>query len=141
MSEFKQITGGGEYLAEYWEGAQNKFVRYWLYLRKGMGLFNEWKNYIMFVFASYWTVKTSNLWLGYGLTESWLLIGFTVGVPVGLLILLFLGRWDLYRVSKPQEYINAQHGSVTGYNGYNMQIRMIEQQDEIIKLLTDLLKK
>src|SRR3990167_6984675 len=136
-SEFKPITSGEEYLQKYWEGAQNKFVRYWVYLRKGMGLFNESKNYIMFAFAGYWTVKTSNLWLGYGLSDTWLILGFIIGIPIGLLALLFLGHWDLYRASKPQEYMNAQHGSITGYQGFNIQIEVLNNLREINKKLSN----
>ena len=131
--DFKEITDNPEYLTAYWEGSSNRFVRYWTYLRGGIGLLNESKNYILLVFGSYWTVKTSDIWLNYKFPDSWLLIAFLIGMPVGLLVLLLLGHWQLYRASKPQEYINAQHGSITGFRPYNIQVRQLKLLEEILK--------
>lgn len=124
----------------YWEGPQNRFIRYWTYLRTGMGFFNEWKNYILLAFGSYWTVKTSEYWLGWGLSESWLIVGFIIGMPLGLGVLLLLGHWHIYRANKPQEYFTTMTSNITKYDGFNMAVRNIEQNDEIIRLLNEITK-
>ena len=140
MSEFKQITNGEEFLNAYWEGPSNRFVRYWTYLRRGMGLFNEWKNYILVVFGTFLTyffsgrlIEVFNL----RLSPFWILGAAVVGIGA----LLWLGHWDLYRASKPIEYINAQNGTITGYNQYNMTIQQLEILEEVRELLKEIVAR
>ena len=141
MSEdYKPITFTDEFIKEYWDGNQNRIVRYQNYLRRGLSLFNETKNYILLLFGSYWTIKTSDYWLAFTIADSWLVVGLGIVAGTGLIALLFLGRWDLFRAQKATEFINNRHGTITGYNSYNMTIRRVEQGDEIIDLLKKLNK-
>lgn len=130
----KQLDNLGQ---KYWEGKENFIIRYITYLRRGNGLFNEFKNYLMFIFASYWTVKTSDYWLGWALAESWLVIGFIILIPIGLLIFLLVGRYDLHKVSKTTEYIQQISGSLFQFKPLELGI---EQTNEIKELRKDINK-
>ena len=138
MSDFKPIIFSGETLRKYWEGPENKFSRYYTYLQKGFGIVNEAKNYILIVFGTYWTVKTMDWWIKLGISDGLLAVGLGIIATIGIGFLILIGRWDLFKLSKAREFAMVQHGSVTQYNPYNMQVRTVEQNDEIISLLKKL---
>ena len=135
MSDFKPITFSGETLRKFWDGPSNRFSRYYTYLQKGFGLFNETKNYILLLFGTYWTVKTSDHWISFGIHDGWLAISLGIASIIGLGILLMAGRWDLFKLSKSREFAMVQHGSVTQYNQYNMQVFNIALMEAIAKKL------
>ena len=130
----KQITELGEL---YWEGKENSFIRHVTYLRRGNALFNEFKNYIMFAFASYWTVKTSDIWLAWALSDSWLITGFLILIPIGLVGFLLVGRYDLHKVAKTTDYVQTMSGSIFKYKPMELNI---EQVNEIKGLRADINK-
>lgn len=136
MLEFKPITFTEEYTQKYWEGPTNRFARYYIYLQRGFGLVNEAKNYAFIIFGSVLTVEFVDFF-GYKISSWWIIVAGIIGIP----ILLLAGRWDLFKLSKAREFATVQHGSVTRYDSYNMTVRMIEQQDEIIKLLETIKSK
>ena len=131
MSQFKPITFDDEFVTKYWDGPTNKIVRWWIYLRGGLSLFNEWKNYLLLAFGSYWTIKTADFWISIGISDTWLAVGVLIAMPLGIVTLLFLGRWQLFKTTKPAEFITARHASITGYQGFNMTVRMVELLEEI----------
>ena len=112
-----------EQMPEFWEGNQNMLVRYWTYLHRGLDLINQAKYWIAGVIAMYVMFKLSN--------PLWMAVMFILSTPV----LIIVGRWHLYKASKPQEFIIAQKGTVLGYKPYNMQIRQLELLEEILKEL------
>lgn len=122
MSEFKPILFDEENLRKFWEGPSNRFARYYTYLQRGFGLFNETKNYILLLFGFYWTVKTADYWLNFEISDFWLIIGLIVAAIIGLGILLLAGRWDMFKLSKAKEFATTQHGTVTQYQGFNMTV-------------------
>lgn len=133
MSEFQPITFSEEYHQKYWAGFSNIIVRYHSYLQRGLGLFNEAKYYILAFFGSIFAAEVVEVY-GYTIDSQWIVLMAILGLPA----LILIGRWDLFKASKAREFINAQHASITGYNAYNMTIRNIEQNDEIIDLLKKL---
>lgn len=98
-------------------------------------MFNETKTYLYILFGGYWTIKTADYWLALGIGEIWLVLGIGALSLVGLVILLFFGRWDLFKAQKATEFIGQRHGSITGYAGFNMQVRMVELQELILEEL------
>ena len=133
MSDFKPITFTEEYTQKYWEGSGNRFARFYTYLQKGFGLVNEAKNYILIVFGTYWTIKTMDWWIETNLSDTTLAVGLGITAIVGIGFLVLIGRWDLFKLSKAREFAMVQHGSVTQYGNYNMQVKTIELQEEILK--------
>src|SRR3990167_11012826 len=129
MSEFKPITFTEEYANQYWEGPSNRFSRYATYWQRGLGWANEAKYVLAF--------------LGLGIFKSdlvfpvWVLV---VGGFFGMIVLILVGRWDLHKFSKAREFINGMNGSITGFKGYNMQVKMVEQNEEIIKQNEEIIK-
>ena len=84
MSDFKPIIFNDEFIAKFWDGTQNRIVRYQSYLRRGFSLFNETKNYILLIFGSYWTIRTADYWLAQGMSDIWLMAGLGGCAFVGL---------------------------------------------------------
>ena len=115
----------------YWEGSENSFIRYITYLRRGNSLFNEFKNYIIFAFASYWTVKTSGIWLSWAVSDSWLLTGFSILIPIGLAIFLLVGRYDLHKMQKTTDYVQTISGSIFKYKPMELSIEQVNLLKEI----------
>jgi hypothetical protein len=113
----------GDDIPEYWSGRSNLFVRYWIYLSRGLDFVNQGKYLIIGVLALYAILKLTNPILMAGM--------FLISIP----ILTVLGRWHLKKVSKTQEFINTTRGSVLGFSGYNMQIEILETLNKILKQL------
>lgn len=133
IKEFKPITFSDEFILKYWDGTQNRIIRYQAYLRRGLALFNEHKNYILMLFGSYWTIKTADYWLALEISDGWLVLGLGVTALIGLFGLVLLGRWHLFKAQKSEEFISTQRGSVTGYGGYNMSVRSLELLNDILE--------
>lgn len=134
--DFKPIEFTGEMRVKYWDGRTNLLVRYWTYLREGLNLINESKNYLLLVFGSFWTAKVITI-AGYTINPNWTILAGVLGIPT----LTLLGRWNLYKANKPREYLVTNETTVTGYGAYNMSVRQVEQNDEIITLLKNINSK
>src|SRR3990167_2978013 len=119
----KQIDSLGQ---QYWEGRENYLLRYWTYLDRGLEVFNKFKYYIGFpiaVGAFFPFMKGHLIWLG--------------GVMViGLPILILIGRYQLHKVAKTTEYVNAISGTLFQFKGMELGIEQIN----ILKEIKDLLK-
>ena len=133
MKEFKTIDFSAENLRSYWEGPSNRFARYTTYLSRGFGRFNEISKYLQIVLASWWTTKYVVIW-GYSISPNWILVASIIGFPV----LMAIGRWDLFKLQKAIEFITMQKSTITGYGGYNMTVKSLQVQQEILKELKKL---
>ncbi len=122
INEFKKIDDSTTYLSQFWDGVQNKFIRRFTYLREGFGLVNEAKNYFLILFGTYWTIKTMDYWVSLNFSDLILAIGLIVMAIVGMGVLIYIGRWDLFKGGKAQQFIRTQHGSVTKWQGHNMSV-------------------
>lgn len=120
MDEFEPITYSQEYLTQYWQGPTNMFARYFTYLQRCIGLFNEAKYFIAL--------------FGLGVFKSDIVIPWWILILGGLgalPLMIVVGRWHLFKVQKATEFINTQHGSVTGFGMYNMNIQILKTLKEI----------
>ena len=117
----------GELGLNYWEGKENLLIRYWTYIKRGLGVFNEFKYYIALPYATYYTIPfmKGDLW--------WIPLMIVTGLPV----LLIIGRYDLYKIAKTTEYVNAINGSIFQFKPMEMNIEQIN----LLKEIRDLLKK
>lgn len=104
---------------EFWEGPSNIFVRYWVYLSRGLDFINQAKYLIVGILALYAILKLTD--------PIWMAAMFIVSIP----ILTILGRWQLYKVSKTQEFITTTKGAVLGYNSYNINVEILKTLQEI----------
>lgn len=120
---------------KYWIGRENFFIRQVTFLRSGLDLLNEAKNYILMLFGAYWTVRSMDWWLKTGLSELWLLMFIGIGCVIGLVVLLLVGRWNMFRADKARSYISQQHASPTQYQGHNMQVVSVQLLEEILNQL------
>lgn len=136
MSDFKPIEFDGEFKKQFWEGSSNTFVRYWVYLQKGFEVVNNAKNYFLIIFGSFWTAKVIEIF-GYRFNPIWTLFAGLIGFP-GLIL---IGRWLLHRAAKPQEFMTTHKATITGYQGFNMQVRQIKLLEEINRNLKKLNNK
>lgn len=125
--EYEKIDSSTEILRRYWDGPTNMFSRYYTYFQRCLTLFNEGKYLLGLIGLGIWKSTI--------VIPGWALI---LGTIVGFPLMIAIGRWHLFRVQKATEFINAQHGSITGYNSYNMQIDNLNQNEEIIRLLKKL---
>ena len=130
MDEIKPITFDGAFIDKYWDGPSNFLARQYAYLQRGFGIVNEAKNYFLIIFGSFWTAKAITI-MGYSIDPRWTLVAGAIGLPT----LIFVGRWQLFKAQKAIEVVSARHGSVTGYNGYNMQIEQTQLLRDIKQLL------
>ena len=111
---------------EYWEGRQNKFARYWVYLDNGFNQVNKARYFGLGIVALAGFIAS-------GAYFGWLWTSIVTGGTAVILIPLIalLGRWHLYNVAKAQEYINRSKGTVLGYSEFNLQLEILERLKEI----------
>ena len=122
MSDFTLMNRDKE-RKTYWEGHQNKIIRLWVYALRGLQMINEFKYLIAGVISLYLILKiTSPLWIG-------------IGVIGAIPFLIILGRWQLKKAAKVDQWISTEYGSVLKYNSYNLQIRTLEVLEDILKKL------
>ena len=109
----KQIDSLGQ---KYWEGRENYFIRYWTYLDRGLEVFNKFKYYIGFpiaVAAIFPFMKDHMIWV----------IGLTI---IGLPVLIIVGRYQLHKVAKTTEYVNAISGTIFQFKGFELGIEQVK---------------
>lgn len=94
-------------------------------MSRGLDLVNQAKYLIVGILGLYAVLKLTN--------PLWMAAMFVVSIPV----LIVMGRWQLYKVSKTQEYVTVTTGTVLGYAGYNMTVRQIELLEAINAKLND----
>ena len=120
MNQFKPIEFNEEFANKYWEGPTNMFARYFTYFQRFIGLCNEAK-YLLGLFGL-------GFWKSDLVIPGWvLIIGGLAIIPIGIAI----GRWHLFWVQKATEFINTQHGTVNGFNGFNIQVAILNVLMEI----------
>ena len=125
----KELKWIEDYVPQYWEGKANIFVRYWVYLYRGLDFVNQGRYLIIGILGLYAVLKLTNpLWLG---------VMFLVATPS----LIFLGRWQLYKVATTMEYITTTLGTVTGYSQYNLALKNVELNEQILEELRQLNKR
>ena len=107
------------YVPEFWDGNENLVVRLWTYLHRGLDFVNQARYWIIGILGLYAVLKLTN--------PVWIAAMVVVSSP----ILIFVGRWHLYRVSKTQEFITSTKGTVLGYSSYNVQVRQMKLLEEI----------
>ena len=118
---------------EYWEGRINLLVRLWIYLRAGLNQANEFK-YLAAAIVGLFIFLRSD----YGIDNLYVIgaLGMLCAPP-----LMLLGRWQLFRVTKIQDWVSTQHASIFGYTGYNMSVKQTELAAKTVELLEEINRK
>lgn len=93
---------------EYWNGWQNKLIRYFFYLNRGIDIFNQFKYVFALIFGIYFTFKLKN---------PWLLVGMTA---ISFPVLLILGYLQTHKVGKINDWLNIKFS--TFYGKYNFEL-------------------
>ena len=110
-------------MPEYWEGPKNFLVRMYAYLQIGFAETNNAK----VVVAAIW-----GLYLLFNFKDPmWVFVMGGISVP----LLILVGHFKLYKVSKPAEYPTTSLGTVLGYNSFNNQVHQTQLLEEILKEL------
>lgn len=104
-------------IARYWNGSENKLIRFYFYSQRGLALLNEGRYLVMGVFALYYTLKLTN--------PIWLVGMFVVAVPV----LIVLGWVAVHRVGKVVDWLNVQFSTHWGRYQYTL----LETQVDLLK--------
>lgn len=122
MSNFKPIDRDHS-LKIYWEGTQNRIIRLWVYLKRGLDQVNEFKYVAAAIISLYVILKITN--------PLWMVIVALACIPP----LILIGRWQIKKVGKIEEWIGTEHGTVLRYNNYNLQCKILKTLEKILKRL------
>ena len=128
MKEFKKMNRDQE-RKTYWEGSENRIIRLWVYALRGLQMLNEFKYLIAGLIALFVILKIANpVWIG---------IGVIVSIPP----LIILGRWQLKKAAKVDQWVSTEYGSVLKYNDYNIKVDTLKILKEISEKLDKLNKE
>lgn len=130
MNEFKQVKFNQEFAEKYFDGPSNRFARYFIYWQRGIGWLNEGRLYFYLIGGGVLTSKFIEVF-GYRIPVELVIVGAVIAIPV----IVFVGRWDLYKINKAREYVTQLHGSVTRYDSFNMAVLNIALMEAIAKKL------
>lgn len=105
----------------YWDGANNKAVRYYFYIQRGLSVLNEARYLIMAIMAAYALLKMDNPWM--------MLVMFLVSLP----ILGLLGWLYTFKMAKTMDFLNVKFS--THFSKYSIelqerQVKSLESIDE-----------
>ena len=117
FKEFIKVDDSQDNLSRYWEGPSNRFARYFTYWQRGMGWLNEGRLYFYLIGGGLFTATYIEIF-GFKIPVEFVILGAIVGIP----IIIFIGRWDLFRLNKAREFISVQHGNITRFQGHNMNV-------------------
>jgi hypothetical protein len=104
---------------KYWNGAKNKVIRYYFYVRKGLELLNEFRYLIMGILGFYYALRLSNPFM--------LVIMFCIAVP----ILIVFGWLSVHHISRVVEWLAVQYSTHWSRYSYDLQEEIIKQLKEI----------
>ena len=124
MSEFEQIKRT-DALKKYWEGHHNRFIRLWEYTQRGLQMVNEFKYFVILIAAG--AAFAQKL-----IPIKLVILVLAIAVPVGITVLIIVGRWQLRKAQKVSEWISTEYGSVLKYNLYNVQVKTLETLEKIL---------
>jgi hypothetical protein len=129
MEKFEPIDRDKS-LKIYWEGNENKLIRLWLYTLRGLSMVNEFK-YLVLLIASGVALLYARIPL------KWVIIVGLIAIPVALIGLIIIGKWQLKKATKVEQWVSTELGSVLKYSEYNMKVRQLEVLEEINKKLNN----
>jgi len=119
-AEFEKIDKK-TFLNTYWVGKQNLAIRWWVYLLRGLNMLNEFKYVLAAIISGYVILKiTEPIWM--------VIVGVSVVPP-----LIILGRWQLQRASKVEQYISTELGNVLKWKDYEVKVETLNKLNEILE--------
>jgi len=125
MDEFHKIETT-QYKKVYWEGSQNRLIRWWIYLLKGLNMVNEFKYVVATIIALYAILHFH--------TPVWMIIAGSACLPP----LIILGRWNVKKASKVNQWIDTEFGNIIKWNDYNIKVETLNKLKEICDKLGEL---
>ncbi len=109
----------------YLYGKTNFLYRCYFYTMSGLHVVNEFRNVFLGIFAIYITLKLTNpIWIP------------VMAFP-SIFILIFLGRFQVHKLSKMGEWLSMRFATHYGIKNYGFS----QQQVELLEEIRDLLKK
>lgn len=110
-------TGGQleEKNSQYWDGAENKAIRFYFYAKSGLAFLNEARYLIMGTFALYYTLRLSN--------PIFLVLIFFAAVPV----LIGLGWLAVHRMGRVIDYLNIRFSTHYAKKQFDIFEGMLEE--------------
>ena len=115
-----------KFLKTYWEGHHNKLIRLWIYTQRGLQMLNEFKYLLAAIISGYVILKLNQ--------PVWMVVVGLASLPP----LIILGRWQLRKVGKVEQWIGTEYGNVLKWKPYNILVKQLELFKEILKTLEEI---
>lgn len=106
---------------EYWKGWQNKLIRYFYYLNRGVDIFNQFKYLFALIFGIYFTFKLRNPMV--------ILIMTGISLP----LLMIFGYLQTHRIGKVNDWLNVKFSTFYG----KLQFELLQKIIDELKILND----
>lgn len=104
---------------KYWNGAENKAIRYWFYIMRGLDIFNQFKYLVAAIFAIYWMLKLNN--------PIVLVLIFLGCLPV----LFIIGWYSINRMGKVIDWLSVEFSSHWSRYSFELQERSVKAVESI----------
>lgn len=102
---------------KYLSGFQNRMIRYYFYISRGLDILNAFRNLFLGIGALYIALKIDQpLWI-------------VVMVIVSLIILLISGYYNVHKLAKMQEWLSMRFSTHFGIKSFNY----TEEQNKLLK--------
>ncbi len=104
-----EIKDPSQYDHLYFFGLENKAIRYYYYLNRGLDILNQFRNLFLGIFALYFTLHLTN--------------PFLLGLMflVGSIILLVMGYYTTHTMNKVTEWLGMRFASHYAIRQFNYQ--------------------
>lgn len=118
-AEFEKIDRKN-FLNIYWAGRHNLLIRWWVYLIHGLEMVNQFKYVLAAIISGYVILKiTDPVWM--------VIVGIAVVPP-----LIVVGRWQLQKAAKVEQYVTMEYGNVLKWSDYNVKVETFKKLEEIL---------
>lgn len=107
----------------YLKGSQNRLIRYYFYVTKGLDILNLFRNLFLAIFAVYFALKLTNV--------MWLIAIFIPSI-VGLAI---AGYYSVHRMSTVMEWLGIRFGTHYATKNFDYVRKTYEEVENIRKIL------
>lgn len=113
------LADANEYDGQYLEGMENRLIRLYFYLNRGLDVLNQFRNLFLGIIALYIALHLDN----------WLLLA-AMFVP-SVLVLMLLGYYNVHKMSKLIEWLNLRFSTHYGIKQFNYQQGIYDTLKEI----------
>lgn len=113
------MNNPNEFDEQFFPGVENRAIRYYYYVQRGLDILNSFRNLFLVIFAAYFALK---------LDSYWVLVGMFI---VSLAVLFIVGFYATHRVNRVLDWLGLRFATHYGIKQFNLTQGIYDTLQEI----------